>query len=209
VDGKGQRRAVPGLSARLAGSAYVAFDRHGANLLRGPARDADRAVSRGRSRSVICVTPFHGELWLNGRNEEPPRELQTAGDMESDDVATFSKLRPLRRRPHRPPKRAPLDNRFRDDCDGLDAGFWPGLRVGSCAVPQFDRWLCGSNLDNGEIEPEKLFQPRSRRLHRCGLSRNERRLKTARPLRAAVAVFSLVLTRTGLSPRQIQKGVKP
>jgi hypothetical protein len=35
-------------------------------------------------------------LWLNGCNEEPPRELQTAGDMESDDVATFSKFRPLR-----------------------------------------------------------------------------------------------------------------
>jgi hypothetical protein len=34
-------------------------------------------------------------------------------------------------------------------------------------------------------------------------------LKTARPLRAAVAVFSLVPTRTGLWPRQIQKGVKP
>jgi large subunit ribosomal protein L35 len=46
-------------------------------------------------------------------------------------------------------------------------------------------------------------------LHRRGLSRNEPRLKTARLLRAAVAVFSLVPMRTGLSPRQIQKGVKP
>jgi large subunit ribosomal protein L35 len=42
-------------------------------------------------------------------------------------------------------------------------------------------------------------------LHRRGLSRNERPLKTARLLRAAVAVFSLVPMRTGLSPRQIQK----
>ena len=40
-------------------------------------------------------------------------------------------------------------------------------------------------------------------------SRISARIETARPLRAAVAVFSLVPTRTGLLPRQIQKGVKP
>jgi large subunit ribosomal protein L35 len=42
-------------------------------------------------------------------------------------------------------------------------------------------------------------------LHRPGLSRNERLLKTARPLRAAVAVFPLVPMRTGLWPRKFKK----
>src|SRR5580704_18490156 len=117
--------------------------------------------------------------------------------MESDDVATFSKFRPLRRGPHRPPKRAPPGDRFCDDCDGVDAGVRPGLRVGSaqCAVAQPRERLCGGNLDNGQIEREDssnalaaLASPRA--------FAYERAIENRPAVKGCRGGFSLVPTRT-------------
>src|SRR5580704_13504301 len=52
-----------------------------------------------------------------------------------DDVAKSRKQRPVRRAHDRRPERPPVDDRFRDDRDGMDAGVRDGLRIRSAWRP--------------------------------------------------------------------------